>query len=352
MSQQQNNKPSQEQQHNPDDFASMIDQFLPFVEMFAQFFNQQTPNQPQSSQNQPNHTEQAPANESTQSSSNHENHQTNQQQNSYPNFPFFFPFNMIGTMFNPQCWGSNNSQFGQSQPSTPNQEEQTDQKEQTNSCDPNEKFFDPLFDVLNQLFNEDNNNENSSLLQDIISQIIDPSMYYGNAEQQNSLNLCSIFEVLKDIYPQLNQYNMASILAQFPHISQRITNLFTDAFRTQMPHHPFHTSNTQSSNDPTGHHCQNQNHQTGNHHHCFWHTFFNNLPNEVNNIVAEEHRERITEFDGTVRIITKRSLGEKWYQCERTMKDQSSIKEIWHNIPEDEYESFKAAWKAQFDKQN
>ncbi|OHT06026.1 hypothetical protein TRFO_05663 [Tritrichomonas foetus] len=347
MSQQQNNNPSQGQQQNPYDFAPMMEQFLPFVQMFAQFFNQQTPNQQQcGQQQQDSQKEQEPKTENTQSPPSQENSHTHHQ-NSFQNFPFFFPFNMMGQMFNPQCNGDSR---GCDQCSSNN----SSKEEQSKPDDQNDEFFEPLFNVLKQLFDEENN-ENSSLLQDIVSQLIDPSMYYGNEQQQNPINICSIFEILKEIYPQLSQYNIENILARYPNISQKITNLFSNAFMNQVPHQSSQNSNTQNSNQSNDNHCQNQNQNRPARHHYphFWHNFFNNIPNETNDIVAEEHRERITELDGTVRMITKRSLGEKWFQSERIIKgDQTSSKEIWHNVPEEEVESFKVAWKTQFDKQN
>ena len=63
---------------------------------------------------------------------------------------------------------------------------------------------------------------------------------------------------------------------------------------------------------------------------------------------VEEHRERVTDGDGNVRIITRRRLGDRWYENETsTDKDgKSTSKETWHNVPESDIDKFKEEWTA------
>ena len=63
---------------------------------------------------------------------------------------------------------------------------------------------------------------------------------------------------------------------------------------------------------------------------------------------VEEHRERVTDDDGTVHTTTRRRLGDRWYEQEtHTDKDgKSTSKETWHNVPEESIESFKSEWSA------
>ena len=63
---------------------------------------------------------------------------------------------------------------------------------------------------------------------------------------------------------------------------------------------------------------------------------------------VEEHRERVTNSDGTVRTTMRRRLGDRWYENEtHTDKDgKSTSKETWHNVPESDIEKFKDEWSA------
>ena len=63
---------------------------------------------------------------------------------------------------------------------------------------------------------------------------------------------------------------------------------------------------------------------------------------------VEEHRERVTDDDGSVHTTTRRRLGDRWYEQEtHTDKDgKSTSKETWHNVPEESIESFKSEWSA------
>lgn len=62
--------------------------------------------------------------------------------------------------------------------------------------------------------------------------------------------------------------------------------------------------------------------------------------------LVEEHRERVTDTDGSVHVATKRRLGNRWYVNEtHTNKDGKSFsKETWHNVSEDQMEHFKREW--------
>lgn len=61
---------------------------------------------------------------------------------------------------------------------------------------------------------------------------------------------------------------------------------------------------------------------------------------------VEEHREKVTDADGSVHQTTRRRLGDRWYEVElNTDKDgKTTSKEQWHNVPEDQIEQFKADW--------
>ena len=62
---------------------------------------------------------------------------------------------------------------------------------------------------------------------------------------------------------------------------------------------------------------------------------------------VEEHRERVSDADGEHTTLRRR-LGDRWYETEtHTDKDgKSTSKETWHNVGEDDIESFKAEWEA------
>ena len=63
--------------------------------------------------------------------------------------------------------------------------------------------------------------------------------------------------------------------------------------------------------------------------------------------VVEEHRERVVNEDGSVHVVTRRQLGDRWSIHESHTKDGStSSKETWHNVPEDAISSFEAEWKS------
>jgi hypothetical protein len=62
----------------------------------------------------------------------------------------------------------------------------------------------------------------------------------------------------------------------------------------------------------------------------------------------EEHREKVTGSDGMTRIATRRRLGDRWYEDE-VQVDKSGEKterEMWHNVSDEDIESFKAEWSA------
>ena len=59
------------------------------------------------------------------------------------------------------------------------------------------------------------------------------------------------------------------------------------------------------------------------------------------------HRERVVNEDGSVHVVTRRQLGDRWSIQESHTKDGStSNKETWHNVPEDAISSFEAEWKS------
>ena len=64
------------------------------------------------------------------------------------------------------------------------------------------------------------------------------------------------------------------------------------------------------------------------------------------NDFVEEHREKKTDKDGKVHTITRRRLGDRWYESESITDEngKESTKETWHNVPEDKIESFKEEW--------
>jgi hypothetical protein len=61
---------------------------------------------------------------------------------------------------------------------------------------------------------------------------------------------------------------------------------------------------------------------------------------------VEEHRERFTGEDGGIHIRTRRRLGDRWYEVEdHTDADgKKSQRETWHNVGDDQIESFKQEW--------
>ena len=62
---------------------------------------------------------------------------------------------------------------------------------------------------------------------------------------------------------------------------------------------------------------------------------------------VEEHRERVMERDGSVHTVTRRRIGDRWYvhESHSTKDGESTSKETWHNVPEEEIESFKREWE-------
>ena len=63
--------------------------------------------------------------------------------------------------------------------------------------------------------------------------------------------------------------------------------------------------------------------------------------------IVEEHRERVTSGDGSVHVVTRRQIGDRWYvhESHSTKDGESSSKETWHNVPEDQVQSFKDEWE-------
>jgi hypothetical protein len=61
---------------------------------------------------------------------------------------------------------------------------------------------------------------------------------------------------------------------------------------------------------------------------------------------VEEHRERFTGEDGGIHVRTRRRLGDRWYEIEdHTDADgKKSQRETWHNVGDDQIESFKQEW--------
>jgi hypothetical protein len=66
--------------------------------------------------------------------------------------------------------------------------------------------------------------------------------------------------------------------------------------------------------------------------------------------VMQEHRERITNPDGQSRTLTRRRIGDQWYESETRIDEEGKVseKETWHNIGEEEIEGFKGKWYEQF----
>lgn len=63
--------------------------------------------------------------------------------------------------------------------------------------------------------------------------------------------------------------------------------------------------------------------------------------------LVEEHRERVTGGDGSVHVVTRRQIGDRWYTHESHVSSDgtSSTKETWHNVGDDETASFKKEWE-------
>ena len=62
---------------------------------------------------------------------------------------------------------------------------------------------------------------------------------------------------------------------------------------------------------------------------------------------AEEVRKKITDSENNIKIIVKRSIGNRWYQMETTISadGKKSTIEEWHNILEKDVEEFKKEWE-------
>jgi hypothetical protein len=65
---------------------------------------------------------------------------------------------------------------------------------------------------------------------------------------------------------------------------------------------------------------------------------------------VEEHRERFTGEDGGIHVRTRRRLGDRWYEIEdHTDADgKKSQRETWHNVGDDQIESFKQEWTERY----
>lgn len=63
--------------------------------------------------------------------------------------------------------------------------------------------------------------------------------------------------------------------------------------------------------------------------------------------LVEEHRQRVTESDGSVHVTTRRRIGDRWYENETHIdKDgKNTSKDTWHNVPDDKIDSFKQEWE-------
>jgi hypothetical protein len=61
---------------------------------------------------------------------------------------------------------------------------------------------------------------------------------------------------------------------------------------------------------------------------------------------VEEHRERLVGDDGAVHERSRRRLGDRWYECENhtDTEGKGTQRETWHNVGDDEIESFKKEW--------
>ena len=51
--------------------------------------------------------------------------------------------------------------------------------------------------------------------------------------------------------------------------------------------------------------------------------------------------------DGSVHTVTRRQIGDRWYvhESHSTKDGETSTKETWHNVPEDQMASFKKEWE-------
>jgi hypothetical protein len=61
---------------------------------------------------------------------------------------------------------------------------------------------------------------------------------------------------------------------------------------------------------------------------------------------VEEHRERYVAEDRSVHFRSRRRLGDKWHETEdhTDAEGKTTQREIWHNVPDDQIESFKQEW--------
>jgi hypothetical protein len=60
----------------------------------------------------------------------------------------------------------------------------------------------------------------------------------------------------------------------------------------------------------------------------------------------EEHREKVTNPDGEIRIVSRRRLGDRWYENEILIDKEGkrTERETWHNVADDDIETFKLEW--------
>lgn len=62
--------------------------------------------------------------------------------------------------------------------------------------------------------------------------------------------------------------------------------------------------------------------------------------------IIEERKERIIDNEGKIHEKLKRRLGDQWYETEQIEDQEGHIenKETWHNVSEEDIESFKKEW--------
>jgi hypothetical protein len=60
----------------------------------------------------------------------------------------------------------------------------------------------------------------------------------------------------------------------------------------------------------------------------------------------EEHREKITNPNGEIRIVSRRRLGDRWYENEILIDQDGkrTERETWHNVADEDIETFKHEW--------
>lgn len=214
--------------------------------------------------------------------------------------------------------------------------------------------------------------ENQSLIQDLIIQTLNPSIFESNPipsdndnddiekkeendenNQNKIFNLIEMLKVLYQIYlqnkenpdnfihPLINSLNNI-IIQFFPNLHSVFSPMFDNLKLNEFDFSnlfPFANSYLQMMNSSMNQANAQSNHKSDQ---CMKH--------------AELKRTKFIDDNGKVKTITRYSIGEKWYEIENEMNSNGEeckiAKETWNNISEESFEDFMNEWKKLFEMQN